>query len=289
MKKRILVVEDDGLQRHLISMFLGWHDYEVHTAANGADAIRTCLSEAFNLVLMDYSLPIVDGHSAAKLIQDFTRSKGSPQIIALTAAPERLRLEELDADEVFAAVEEKPWDPHTLLQTIGKLEKAALHGDASGKAGFGRSPSGLLDVLPRLAPDLRREIALLDGERPPGPARILIVEDDDLVRSLLSAALRAEHYEVSTAISGLDALLALEQNHYDIALMDYRLPKIDGLVAAQLMTDLLPRLQQPRLIALTSTPDSLAEREHSLFDAIVPKSADMHYVLAAIERSISHP
>jgi CheY-like chemotaxis protein len=282
VQKRILVAEDDILQRNLMSMFLGWHDYDVHTASNGMEAIRACVSGGFDLVLMDYRLPIIDGHSAAKLIMDFTREKGSPQIIALTAAAEELRAEEPAADSVFAAVESKPWNPHTLLEMIGRMEKCSqVH-----ETGWGDGATGIMACL---APDLRREIAILDGRRPPGPARILIVEDDDFVRSLLSAALRAAHYEVHGVCNGLDAIIALDHGHYDIALLDYRMPKIDGLVAAQLMFDLLPSVQQPKLIALTASPDLLRERDLSAslsFDAIVPKSSDMQHVIAAIEQCL---
>ena len=293
MQKRILVAEDDSLQRNLMSMFLGWHDYEVRTASNGMDAIRTCIASAFDLVLMDYRLPIVDGHSAAKLINDFTREKGSPPIIALTATPEQLRLDESDTDAVFAAVEAKPWDPHSLLQTIARMEKTGQSGAVRHPSHTWKQPAsgaGAAEIMARLAPDLRREISLLDGRRPPGPVRILIVEDDDFVRSLLNAALRAERYEVNAVNNGLDAIIELEHGHYDIALLDYRLPKIDGFVAAQLMGDLLPMVQRPRLIALTASPELLRERDLNApcgFDAIVPKTADMRHVIAAIERSVS--
>jgi len=193
---------------------------------------------------------------------------------------------------VFAAIEGKPWDPQSLLDTINYLEKSPPLGQLRERAN-GRSPAaaGSAHALPHLLPDLRREIALLDGERPPGPVRVLIVEDDELVRSLLSAALDARKYEVETASNGLEAIFMLEHGHYDVALMDYRLPKIDGLVAAQLVQDLLPRLQRPRFIALTSAPELLRERDAgtaSAFDAIVPKSSDMQYVVAAIERSVSY-
>ncbi len=288
MQKRILVAEDDSLQRNLMSMFLGWHDYDVQTASDGVDAILKCIAGGFDLVLMDYRLPIIDGHSAAKLIMDFTREKGSPPIIALTATPDELRAEEPGADMVFAAVEAKPWDPHMLLEMIARAETASLSRVYSNNALDG--DTGAAEIMARLAPDLRREIALLDGRRPPGPTRVLIVEDDDFVRSLLSAALRAERYEVHAVDNGLDAIIALDHGHYDIALLDYRLPKIDGYVAAQLMADLLPRVQRPRLIALTASPELLRERDLTAppsFDVIVPKTSDMRQVIAAIEKSLS--
>jgi CheY-like chemotaxis protein len=261
----------------------------VHTVSNGMEAIRIGIAGEFDLVLMDYRLPMVDGHSAAKLIMDFTREKGCPYIIALTATPDELRAEEPGADSVFAAVEAKPWNPHTLLEIIARIQTAGAGSPPPHPATHMGAKNAAANIMARLAPDLRREIALLDGRRPPGPVRVLIVEDDAFVRSLLCAALRAERYEVHAVDNGLDAILALDHGHYDIALLDYRLPKIDGCVAAQLMSDLLPTLQQPRLIALTASPDLLRERDGQAdsFDAIVPKSSTMQHVIAAIEHSLS--
>jgi CheY-like chemotaxis protein len=290
MQKRILVVEDDTMQRHLISLLLGWHDYEVHTAEDGVDAVRKCLTGGFKLVLMDYRLPVMDGHSAARLIANFARGRGAPAIVALTSAPDRLREHDHGAASVFAAIEEKPWDPQALVQTLDAFENAPPAGFSHVVSGPGL-PGGAFESARLLVPDMRREIALLSGQRPPGPTRVLVAEDDELLRSLLTAALDARQYEVHSASNGLDALLMLGQRHYDIAIMDYRLPKIDGLAAAQLVRDLLPKLQRPRLIALTSSPKTVRDEDGGppfAFDAVVSKSHDLQHVLAAIDRSLGY-
>jgi CheY-like chemotaxis protein len=287
MQKRILVAEDDTMQRHLMALFLGWHDYEVHTAEDGAEAVRKCLTGGFKLVLMDYKLPVMDGHSAAKVISNFTRNTVSPTIVALTSLPERLREDESGETSVFAAIEEKPWDPRSLIETLDFFERTpSLFPDDVPP-----SPAGVFEAAGLLAPDLRREIALLSGHRPPGPARILIAEDDELMRSLLTAALDARCYDVDAVPNGLDALIKLGQRQYDVALMDYRLPKIDGLVAAQLVRDVLPRIQRPRLIALTSSPKLVREEDEGppfAFDAVISKDMDLRHILGAIERSLDY-
>jgi len=284
MRKRILVAEDDTMQRHLITLFLGWHDYEVHTAEDGAAAVRMCLSGDFKLVLMDYKLPVVDGHSAAKVIANYARDKGSPSIIALTSLPDRLREDEAGALSVFAAIEEKPWDPNSLIETLNFFAATPSGGPVRGATGTdGLSPAE------RLVPDLRREIAYSATYRRPGRSRLLVAEDDELVRSLLTAALGARQYEVDWASNGLDALIMLAQRPYDLALLDYRLPKIDGLVAAQLARDLLPTPARPRLIALTSSPKLVRDEDGGppfAFDSVISKTHDLNFILAAIDRSL---
>jgi two-component system, cell cycle response regulator len=61
------------------------------------------------------------------------------------------------------------------------------------------------------------------------PCRVLIVDDDDLVRARLSALLRASHYQVEVAATGEDALRVLNATHCHIVLTDWHMPDMDGL------------------------------------------------------------
>ncbi len=85
-KKRaaILLVEDNEVNRKLIQKILAKQDFEVQTATNGAEAIRILESEAFDLVLMDIQMPVMDGYEATRLIKSDERTSAVP-VIALTA------------------------------------------------------------------------------------------------------------------------------------------------------------------------------------------------------------
>ncbi len=63
----------------------------------------------------------------------------------------------------------------------------------------------------------------------PGPARILVVDDEYGVRSGIRQILEIEGYIVEEAGTGTEALALLEANDYDVAFLDYRLPDIDGM------------------------------------------------------------
>jgi two-component system cell cycle response regulator len=64
---------------------------------------------------------------------------------------------------------------------------------------------------------------------PPGPCRVLLVDDDELVRRRLSILLRMGGYEVHTAASGDEALRILEATFCPIVLTDWHMPDMDGL------------------------------------------------------------
>src|SRR5262245_13563736 len=67
------------------------------------------------------------------------------------------------------------------------------------------------------------------GENAVGKARILIVDDDAAIRSSLQRILEYEEYDVRAAESGEAALQALADRRFDLALLDVKMPGMDGL------------------------------------------------------------
>jgi CheY-like chemotaxis protein len=82
--KRVLVVDDFDDSRFSLSMLLKIEGYEVIEATDGAQAIEKALSDKPDLILMDLSLPVIDGLSATRQIRQSDAMKRVP-IIALTA------------------------------------------------------------------------------------------------------------------------------------------------------------------------------------------------------------
>src|SRR4029078_1176937 len=81
---RILLVEDNELSRDMLSRRLTRRGYEVLTAADGAEAVETARTDAPDLILMDMSLPVIDGWEATRRLKAGAETRGIP-IIALTA------------------------------------------------------------------------------------------------------------------------------------------------------------------------------------------------------------
>ena len=81
---KILYVEDDEMNRDMLSRRLERRGYIVVLALNGDEGIAMANSEAPDLILMDLSLPILDGWEASRRLKESPLTKSIP-IIALTA------------------------------------------------------------------------------------------------------------------------------------------------------------------------------------------------------------
>lgn len=81
---RLLLVEDNELNRDMLSRRLQKKGYEVVLALDGEEGVAKAHSEAPALILMDMSLPGIDGWEATRRIKADTQTRGIP-VIALTA------------------------------------------------------------------------------------------------------------------------------------------------------------------------------------------------------------
>jgi two-component system cell cycle response regulator DivK len=81
---KILLVEDNEMNRDMLSRRLTKRNYDVVIAVNGSEAIAMAKSESPDIVLMDLSLPVIDGWEATRQIKADSDTEGIP-IIALTA------------------------------------------------------------------------------------------------------------------------------------------------------------------------------------------------------------
>jgi CheY-like chemotaxis protein len=81
---RILLVEDNEMNRDMLSRRLARKNYEVLVAVDGEDGVAMAGSVAPDLILMDMSLPVMDGWEATRQLKASPETKAIP-IIALTA------------------------------------------------------------------------------------------------------------------------------------------------------------------------------------------------------------
>ena len=81
--------------------------------------------------------------------------------------------------------------------------------------------------------------------------RILVVDDDDNLRELLSTILSQPGRAVDTARNGIEAVELLSQNHYDLILSDLRMPGLDGPALYDALRAMRPTSPIPRVIFMT--------------------------------------
>jgi CheY-like chemotaxis protein len=116
---RVLLVEDQEMNRDMLSRRLKKRGYEVSIAVDGAEGLEKARSEAPELILMDMSLPVIDGWEATRQLKADEATRGIP-VVALTAhAMNSDREKALEAG--CDAYETKPVELPRLLETMEKL------------------------------------------------------------------------------------------------------------------------------------------------------------------------
>lgn len=113
---RILMVDDDEMERIYAAEVLRWGGHEPVFAPDGASAMKIFSQGAVDLVITDLAMPRKDG---LELIREIRRADPRTPIVAISGkSPQQLaEAEELGAQASFA----KPWDARELVDTIDRL------------------------------------------------------------------------------------------------------------------------------------------------------------------------
>ena len=113
--KRVLLVDDDADSRDLYASYLDKEGYDVSVASDGAEAVEVATTTQPDAIVMDVSMPGIDGTEAAWLLRGGETTASIP-IVAMTA-------EEPGSYETssFDSTVEKPCTPPELAELLGEL------------------------------------------------------------------------------------------------------------------------------------------------------------------------
>jgi DNA-binding NtrC family response regulator len=116
-------------------------------------------------------------------------------------------------------------------------------------------------------------------------ARILVVDDDESIRKVLATILEEEGYTVDTAKNGKEAVTKSRKNVHNLALIDIRLPDIEGTKLLAKLKDTTPKM---RKIIITGYPSiqNAIEALNKGADAYILKPFDLDRVLATIKEQL---
>ncbi len=114
---RLLLIEDNDLNRDALSRLLARQGFKVLSARDGAEGVELALQERPDLILMDLGLPLIDGHEATRLLRATPATAGIP-VIALTA-----HAMETDRESALASgCDDFETKPVVVARLVGKIE-----------------------------------------------------------------------------------------------------------------------------------------------------------------------
>jgi CheY-like chemotaxis protein/signal transduction histidine kinase len=229
--KRVLLVEDDALQRDSVTRLIGDDDVEITAVETGAEALALLASTVFDCMIIDLKLPDIQGNELLRRMS--TEDICSfPPVIVYTGR-NLTREEETDL----------------LRYSRSIIIKGA------------RSPERLLDEVTLFLHKVESELSaerqsMLQTSRSRDRVfegrKILVVDDD--VRNIfaLTSALEQKGVQVEVGRNGFEAIAKLDEiSDIDLVLMDVMMPGMDGLEATRrIRRD--PRFQKLPIIAVTA-------------------------------------
>jgi signal transduction histidine kinase/ligand-binding sensor domain-containing protein/DNA-binding response OmpR family regulator/HPt (histidine-containing phosphotransfer) domain-containing protein len=232
---RVLVVDDNATSREILRDLLEGMGYEVSTAESGREAIAALDRSAggdgrFDLVLLDWNMPEMNGLELARYIHEEMRMEPEPVLIMVTAySREEIQTE---AEQVgIRATLAKPVNQSLLHNTI--LEA------------FGR----------RVASKSSRGAAIDDAQwrETLGGLWVLLAEDNAINQQVATELLAAVGVGVDIANNGREAVEKVREapDAYSAVLMDVQMPEMDGIEATHVIRTQLGNLELP-IIAMTA-------------------------------------
>ncbi|MBF0444844.1 MAG: response regulator, partial [Magnetococcales bacterium] len=232
---KVLIVDDNESARNVIADYLTSFTFKVTRAIDGKEAIvlvqeADMAGEPFDLIIMDYMMPDLDGISAAAKIRYELGLNKNPLVIMATAYGEENVVKRATKEAEVDGFLVKPIDQSLLFDAIMEV--------------FGKS-SGKIDSTSFNFKESQDFKAVLSG------ARILLVEDNEINQQVAFELLEQANITVLLASNGKQALDIVSKEQLDGVLMDVQMPIMDGLTATrEIRKD--PHLKNLPILAMTA-------------------------------------
>lgn len=120
--ENILIVDDVPINRTLLRIILTRNGYSVTQAKHGEEAVKLCKNNSFDLVLMDLSMPVMDGVDALKLIREIDDHYSNIPIIAVTANTRYNNNQYSLQQKGFNGLIRKPFKENDLIKIVNQFK-----------------------------------------------------------------------------------------------------------------------------------------------------------------------
>ena len=229
----ILVVDDNPISQQVISRMLSHLSISCTLASDGSQAVKVVQQSAqknvyFDMVIMDWKMPNMDGIEASRIIKKELKLHTPPQILMLSAY-DKDEVKQLSSPITIDQYLEKPVSQSTLMESISEV--------------LGMCTQRQLAIEPLNKVDMAHFQF--------SNCNILLVEDNEINRHVALEILSETGINVDVALNGQEAIHLASTKHYHLILMDIQMPIMDGLSATKQIRQLKNKAELP-IIAMTA-------------------------------------
>ena len=218
--KRLLIVDDNPTNRKVVRMEATVWGMEVDEAADGATAltameVATARGKPYDLALLDMQMPSMSGETLAGLIRSEPAFAETLLIIMTSVDDSDIvgRVREIGCQDYLI----KPVKFSQLFDCLTRVMDGEVF-----PSQIGRNASRRWDTVPSTVGKLETATA------PRKNVRVLLVEDTPVNQKVVLNQLRLLNYPADCVNNGREAVEKLEEERYDIILMDCQMPVLDG-------------------------------------------------------------
>ena len=269
---KVLVVDDSTASQNIFKEILESFSFDVALTDSGEKALAEFEKNAeqqtdFDLVIMDWKMPGMDGIETSRRIKKLSGISRPPKIIMATAygRQEVMRQAESVGLDGFLI---KPVNPSVMLNTIMEVF------DQEVQTGPRKHSPAVMDM---------EAIGKIRG------ARILLAEDNEINQQVAREILSGAGLEVVLANNGQEAVTAAKDDPFDAVLMDIQMPVMDGYEA----TKQIRKWESGSLPIIAMTAHAMAgDREKSLAAGMndhIAKPIDPQELFATLLKWIKPP
>ncbi len=117
-------------------------------------------------------------------------------------------------------------------------------------------------------------------------SKILVVDDEDALRTVLSIGLTSEGYNVSTASDGDEAISGLQKETFDLVVLDIKMPRMNGFEVLKFVKEKHPETKVVMLTGISDLEDAIESKKLGAND-FVNKPYDLVDLVTTIEQVLS--
>lgn len=205
---KIVIIEDEEILVDVLKKKLETEGHQVYAALDGEEGLSLIEATEPDLVLLDIIMPKMNGYEVLGELQKKYKAGKAPPVIIISNSGQPVEIDKainLGAKDYIIKAQ---FTPEEVISKVNKV--------------LGLSKQ----ISANVSQTVETEQIKASNKLP--EAKVLVIEDDQFLRDLLTTKLQKENFQVTTAIDGPSGLERISQNIPEVILLDIILPGIDG-------------------------------------------------------------